>query len=94
MFLVKICFDNGWAILSLRCSTSTKYIGQYIILLQYRDPEPSLNVAAAWRVATGKGIVVGVISDGVQRDHQDLTVVRVSFYCGARSTNRCSSKRL
>ncbi|XP_064601018.1 furin-1-like [Liolophura sinensis] len=40
----------------------------------YRDPEPSLNVAAAWRVATGKGIVVGVISDGVQRDHQDLKV--------------------
>lgn len=35
--------------------------------------QPLMNVAAAWsRGYTGKGVVVSVLDDGIEREHPDL----------------------
>lgn len=40
-----------------------------------------MNVVAAWREGiTGKGVVVTILDDGLEKDHPDLLVNYVSTY--------------
>lgn len=41
-----------------------------------------MNVSPAWQKGyTGKGVVVSILDDGIQRNHPDLDKNYVSCYC-------------
>ena len=40
---------------------------------QMRDSGPTYNVLDVWKMGyTGRGVVVGVVDDGLQKDHPEL----------------------
>lgn len=46
---------------------------------QYNDNHRDLNAKAAWQLGyTGKGVVVSILDDGIERNHPDLTQNYVS----------------
>lgn len=46
-----------------------------------RDNGPTYNVLDVWKMGyTGKGVVVGVVDDGLQKDHPELKDNYVSIY--------------
>lgn len=48
-------------------------------------PGADANVTAAWDTATGNGVVIGIVDDGLQHTHPDLA----SQYVAALSTDIC-----
>lgn len=53
-----------------------------IFIFQYDAGRHDLHVKEAWAQGyTGKGIVVSILDDGIEKNHPDLQGNYVSVYC-------------
>lgn len=44
-----------------------------------------MNVEQAWKLGySGKGVVVSILDDGIQKDHPDLAQNYVNYYNGMK----------